>query len=88
MINSSERANECTSSKDSRCDRFKSESSVSYVIPMIPFIGVLYQHCQHQPRKGVGHNRTTHRISCDMFAKNSDLLRFANSAASRAAVFF
>ena len=28
------------------------------------------------------------RISCDMLAKNSDLERFASSAASRAAVFF
>ena len=57
-----------TVTRFSRCPRESSVSSVSAVIPMMPFIGV--------------------RISCDMLARNSDLLRFASSAASRAAVFF
>lgn len=41
IINSSDRAKLCTSSKLSRWDRFKSLSSVNSVIPIIPFIGVL-----------------------------------------------
>ena len=41
MINNNERAKLWTKSKFSRCDRFKSLSNVSSVIPIIPFIGVL-----------------------------------------------
>ena len=41
MMSNSERAKLWTKSKFSRCDRFKSLSRVSSVIPMIPFMGVL-----------------------------------------------
>lgn len=68
MIRSSELARVETIIRFSLCALVNSDSRVTPVIPMIPFIGVL--------------------ISCDMFAKNSDLLLFANSAASLAAVFF
>ena len=41
MINNRERAKLCTKSRFSRCDRLRSLSNVSSVMPMIPFIGVL-----------------------------------------------
>ena len=41
MISNRERAKLWTKSKFSRCDLLRSESNVSSVIPMIPFIGVL-----------------------------------------------
>ena len=42
MISNKERAKLWTKSRFSRCERFKSLSRVSSVIPMIPFIGVLH----------------------------------------------
>ena len=45
MMRSNDLAKLCTSNKLSLCDRFKSLSRVSSVIPMIPFMGVL-----HKPR--------------------------------------
>ena len=83
MINNSDRARLCTNNKLSRCERLRSLSNVSSVMPMIPFIGVLYKG-KRPFHAGV----RTHRISCDILAKNSDFDLFANSAASLAAVFF
>lgn len=85
IIKRRERAKLCTRSKLSRCDLFKSLSSVNSVIPMIPFIGVLRIEVSHF---GFFEKFKTNLISCDILAKNSDLLLFANSAASLAAVFF
>jgi hypothetical protein len=42
MINNRDRARLWTSNKLSRCDRFRSLSRVSSVIPIMPFIGVLH----------------------------------------------
>ena len=67
--------------KFSRCCRVSSDSSVNTVIPMIPFMGVL-------PSASNRQKHPTHLISCDMFAKNSLLLLFADSACCLALVFF
>ena len=78
----------CTSNRLSLCDRFKSLASVSSVIPMILFMGVLHISRLSDDAQKKKLLRKTHRISCDMFAKTSLLLQFANSAASLAAIFF
>ena len=74
--------------KFSRCCR---ESSVSSVTPVSPMI-LSRRHRQLSTIKSEGKESTNPfigvRISCDILARNSDLLRFASSAASRAIVFF
>jgi hypothetical protein len=68
--------------KFSRCCLVNSDSKVKTVIPIIPFIGVLFISTQQ------AQVNTTYLISCDILARNSDLLLFAISACCLATVFF
>lgn len=90
MMVKSEEARLETIIKFSLCCLVNSDSSVRTVMPMIPFMGVL-----HVASASYGlllHASTlrprTDLISCDMFAKNSDLLLLAVSASCLATVFF